>query len=56
MRVCAQLYNNLLCHVELISLGGLLFSEGKWRKSGSGGWGEGWEEKREGKQWSECKI
>jgi hypothetical protein len=30
----------------LISLGGLLFSEGKWRRSGSGGEGEreGWGE------------
>jgi hypothetical protein len=30
MRACAQ-----LCNVPLISLGGLLFSAGKWRRSGS---------------------
>ena len=36
MRVCAHSYG-ILCHVRLISLGGLLFSEGKWRSSGSGG-------------------
>lgn len=39
MTVCAVSYYNLLCYVWLISLGGLLFSEGKQRRSGSGGEG-----------------
>ena len=34
MRVCARSYCILLSHVQLISLGGLLFSEGKQRGSG----------------------
>lgn len=38
-RVCVQSYCILLCCVHLISLGSLLFSEGKWRESGSGGEG-----------------
>jgi hypothetical protein len=36
MTVCAKSYCNLLCPVQLISLGGLLFFEGKWRKCGLG--------------------
>lgn len=36
MRICAQSYCNLLHHVWLISLGGQLFSKGKWRMCGSG--------------------
>lgn len=40
MRVCAWPYCNLLCHVLLISLGGLFFSDGKQRR-GSGGGEEG---------------
>ena len=37
MRVCTWSYCVLLCTVRLISLGGLFFSEGKWRRSGCGG-------------------
>ena len=40
MRLCAWSPYNLLCPVWLISLGGLLSSEGKWRRSRSGGRGE----------------
>jgi hypothetical protein len=42
MRVCVYSYYNLF-HVQLISLEGLLISEGKCRMSG--GW-ESWEERR----------
>jgi hypothetical protein len=42
MRVCAQSLQILLCCVQLISLGGLLFPEGKWRSH------ESWEEKKLG--------
>jgi hypothetical protein len=38
MRVCAHSYG-ILCHVRLISLGGLLFSEGKQREQWE--WGTG---------------
>lgn len=31
MRVCACFYCNLLCCAQLIFLGGLLFSEEKWK-------------------------
>ena len=32
----AESYYNLICHVLLISMGGLSFSEQKWRKTGYG--------------------
>jgi hypothetical protein len=42
----------LICHVWLITLRGLPFSEGKWRKGGLGdGVGKGNEGKRKGKRW-----
>ena len=52
MRVCAQSYSIVLCHVQLISLGSLLFSEGKWRngfqgEGGRGGGGGYWKEEGE---------
>lgn len=31
MSVCAYFYCILLCHVQLIYLGDLIFPEGKWR-------------------------
>jgi hypothetical protein len=34
-------------------MGGLLFSEEKGRRNR---WGRRWEERREGNQWSECKV
>ena len=55
MRVCAYSYCILLYYVWLISLRGLLFSEGKWRSSGSGGEGRSGagnlEERRERGLW-----
>ena len=42
MRAWASSYCILLCCVQLISLGGLLFSEGKYRNTGSGGEGRLW--------------
>jgi hypothetical protein len=42
VRTRASSYYNLLCHVSLMSLRGLLSSEGKWR-SGSGEEGR-WQE------------
>jgi hypothetical protein len=33
MKVCAETYCSLLCHVQLIPLGGWLFSEGKQEES-----------------------
>jgi hypothetical protein len=36
MRAVALFYCILFSHIRLLSLGGLLFSEGKWRGSGSG--------------------
>jgi hypothetical protein len=50
MRVFAWSYCNLLCHDWLISLGGLCFSEGKWRGNGTGG------EKRSGWRDSEKRM
>ena len=37
IRICAKFYLNLLCHDQLISLGGLFFSEEKWKRNGSEG-------------------
>lgn len=45
----AQFYYILLCYVWLISLGDLLFSEGKWRRSRSGEEGR-WAEAVESRQ------
>ena len=39
MMICAWSYCCLLCNVCLMSLGGLLFSEGG--RAGGGSWGEG---------------
>ena len=39
MRVCAQSYYSLLCHVQFMSLGSLLFSEGNGGVGLDGGWG-----------------
>lgn len=48
MRVYALSYCNLLCHDLLISLGGVLFSEGTQKSNGSGEEG-----RRSGKNWEE---
>lgn len=51
MKVCAQLYCSLLGYVWLMSLGDMLFSEGKWKgESGErgGSVGEGLGEKEGG--------
>lgn len=54
MRGCAGSYFNLICHVGLLSLGGLTFSEVKWGQSGSRGEGGGGEkERKKGKLQSE---
>lgn len=39
MRVFALSYCILLCHVLMLSLGGLFFSRRKQRGNGPGGWG-----------------
>lgn len=36
---CTHSYCIMLIHVQLLSVGGLLFSEGKWKNIGSGGKG-----------------
>jgi hypothetical protein len=44
MRRHAYIYRNLICHVSWISMGGLPFSEEKWRSVGAGkGKGSDWE-------------
>jgi uncharacterized low-complexity protein len=41
----------------MMSLGGLYFSEGKWRRSGSGGGGEGkWAEHGEKRREGKCGL
>lgn len=37
VRLCAWSYWSLLWHISLMSLGNLLFSEGRWMEGGSGG-------------------
>ena len=56
--VCA-FYCILLCHLWLISLGGLVLSEGKQKNAfwGKVRWEQGsWKKWREGKLWSGCNI
>lgn len=55
-RVCASSYCIFLCRVWLLSLGSLLCSEGKWRKSGSEGEGERLKGMVKGKRWSGCIV
>lgn len=50
MGVCAYSYCILLCYVQMMSMGDLLFSERKWRRNESGEEGR-WEEWREKKLW-----
>jgi hypothetical protein len=57
MRGGTESYCSFLCLLLLISLGSLLFPEGKWKRSRSGEegrWQGSWEERMGEKLWSGC--